>query len=155
MFSIWFEALFPHSGALGCVVCFVPPLFLPVYLHANVGLQGPPAAALPQVLSTQLPVSAPPTGLDECVFNSLVVGLLYSLIFCQFWLFFVFKLLLSFFWLCKEAQCVYLCLHLGRKSDQSFFKLRFMQNTGLCGRFVSFSLGSQSMEMFINSRGRS
>ena len=26
---------------------------------------------------------------------------------------FVFKLLLSFFWLCEEAQCVYLCLHLG------------------------------------------
>ena len=78
---------------------------------------GPPATALPHVLSIQLRVSAPPTGLDECVFfNSLVVGLPYSLIFCQFWLFFVFKLLLSFFWLCEEAQCVYLCLHLGRKS---------------------------------------
>ena len=31
-------------------------------------------------------------GLDECFFfNSLVVRLSYSLIFCQFWLFFVFK----------------------------------------------------------------
>ena len=41
--------------------------------------------------SPQLPVSAPPTGLDECFFfNSLVVGLPYSLIFCQFWLFFGF-----------------------------------------------------------------
>ena len=39
-----------------------------------------------------------------------------SSIFCQFWLVFVFKLLLSFFWLCKEAQCVYLCLHLGQNS---------------------------------------
>ena len=39
----------------------------------------------------QLPISAPPTGLDECFFSSLVVGLPYSLIFCQFWLFFVFK----------------------------------------------------------------
>ena len=66
--------------------------------------------------SAQLPVSAPPTGLDECVlFNSLVVGLPYSSIFCQFWLFFVFKLL-SFFWLCKEAQCVYLRLHVGWKT---------------------------------------
>ena len=37
----------------------------------------------------------------------------YSSIFCQFWLFFVFKFLLSFFWLCKEVQCVYLRLHLG------------------------------------------
>ena len=41
---------------------------------------------------TQLSVSAPPTGLDEYFFfNSLVVGLPYSMIFCQFWLFFVFK----------------------------------------------------------------
>ena len=64
----------------------------------------------------QLPVSTPPTGLDECFFFiSLVVGLPYSSIFCQFWLFFVFELLLSFFWWCEEAQCVYLCLHLGQK----------------------------------------
>ena len=53
---------------------------------------GPPATALPRVLSTWLPVSAPPTGLDKCFFfNSLVVRLPYSSIFCQFWLFFVFK----------------------------------------------------------------
>ena len=40
----------------------------------------------------QLPISAPPTGLDECFFfNSLVVGLSCSLIFWQFWLFFGFK----------------------------------------------------------------
>ena len=52
-------------------------------------------------------ISTPPTGLDECVFfNSLVVRLPHSLIFWQFWLFFVFKLLLSFFWLCKEAYIV-------------------------------------------------
>ena len=30
--------------------------------------------------------------------------------------FFVFKLLLSFFWLCEEAECIYPRLHLGRKS---------------------------------------
>ena len=64
----------------------------------------------------QLPFPPPPTGLDECFFFiSLVVGLPCSSIFCQFWLFFVFKLLLSFFWLCEEAQCVYLCLHLDWK----------------------------------------
>ena len=34
--------------------------------------------------------------------------------FCQFWLFFIFKLLLSFFRLCEEAQCIYL-RHLGQK----------------------------------------
>ena len=45
VFNQRFEALFPRAGALGCVVCFVPPLFLPVYLCANVGLQGLLAAA--------------------------------------------------------------------------------------------------------------
>ena len=45
----------------------------------------PAAATLPQA-SSLLP------SLDECFFfNSLVVGLPYSLIFWQFWLFFVFK----------------------------------------------------------------
>ena len=61
-----------------------------------------------------LPVSTPPTSLNECFFfNSLVVGLPYSLIFWYFWLFFVFKLLFSFFWLCQEVKCIYLHLHLG------------------------------------------
>ena len=70
----------------------------------------------------RLPISAPSTGLDECFFFiSLVVGLPYSSIFCQFWLFFVFKLLLSFFWLCEEAQCVYLRLHLGRNSEDIWY----------------------------------
>ena len=78
VFNQWFEALFPQAGALGCEVCFPPQLFLPIYLHENVGPPAPPAT-LPRVLSAQLPVSTPPTGLDECVFfNSLVVGLPYS-----------------------------------------------------------------------------
>ena len=89
------------------MVCFAPPLFLLVYLPVNVGPQGLLATILPPVLSTHLHISAPPTGLGECVFfNSLVVVLPYSLIFWQFWLFFVFKLLFYFFWLCEEAQCV-------------------------------------------------
>ena len=53
---------------------------------------GPLATALLWVLSAWLPISAPPTSLDECMFfNSLVVGLPYSSIFCHFWLFFIFK----------------------------------------------------------------
>ena len=87
-------------------------------------LLGLPAATLPRVLSTRLPISSPPTGQDECFFfNSLVVGLPYSSIFCQFWLFLVYKLLFSFFWLWGEAQCVYLHLHLGWKS--SFSNMNF------------------------------
>ena len=77
-----FEALFPHAGTLDCVVYLAPQLFLPVYLHSNVGLPCPPAATLPWVLSTRLPVSIAPTDLDECFFfNSFVVRLPYSSIF--------------------------------------------------------------------------
>ena len=119
VFSPRFEALFLCTGALGCAVCFAPQLFLPVdrqWMWDHLLLQPLPCceSSLPQ-----LPVSVPPTGLGECFFFiSLVVGLPYSSIFCQFWLFFVFKLLLSFFWLCEEAQCVYLCLHLGQESPR-------------------------------------
>ena len=35
--AIDFETLFPCTGTLGCVVCFVPQLLLSVYPHANVG----------------------------------------------------------------------------------------------------------------------
>ena len=62
-----------------------------------------------------LPNSAPPTCLGECFFfNCLVVGLPHSLIFLAVMVTF-FKLLFSFFWLCEEAKCLYLCLHLGQK----------------------------------------
>ena len=141
MFSIsGLRLYFPCSGALGCAVCFAPPPSLLVYLYVNVGPRGLPATTLGGLLAAAwpapfhslppwwvcqplpcressppwLPVSTPPPGLDECFFFiSLVVRLPYSWIFCQFWLFFVFKFLLSFFWLFEEAQCVYLCLHLG------------------------------------------
>ena len=100
VFNQRFEALFPCTGTLGCVVCLTPQLFLPVYLHANMGLPSPQATTsrvrqpLPCRKSSPpwLPISAPPTGLDECsFFNSLVVRLLYSSSFRQFWLLFVFK----------------------------------------------------------------
>ena len=54
----------------------------------------------------QLPISAPPTSTDECFFfNSLVIRLPYSLIFWQFWLFFVFKFVVVL-WLCEEAKSI-------------------------------------------------
>ena len=107
-----FEVLVPHSGTLGCLVCLAPKLFLLVYLHRNVGQPTPPAShsLICPVLQTlpchgssppSLLVSASPTGLDECFFiNYLVVGLPYSSIFWQFWLFFLFKLVvpLSVMW---------------------------------------------------------
>ena len=129
------------------MVCFAPPPLLLVYPCANVGPQGLsattlwglPARAWPVPLHNlplrwvcqpppccessppQLPVSAPPSGLDECFFLiSLVVGLPYSSYFCQFWLFFALKLFLSFFWLCEEAQCVYLRVQVGQKLRSVF-----------------------------------
>ena len=58
---------FPDAGTPGCMVCFGPLLFLPVYLPVNVGPLGlPPAAsptrsiALPHALSTPAePTSLP------------------------------------------------------------------------------------------------
>ena len=101
-------------GSVSCsLACLVPQ---------SATSLGQPATTLLRVLFAWMPASAPPTGLDGCFFFiSLVVGLPYSLIICQFWLFFVFKLSLSFFWLCEEAQCFYLCLHLGRKSKSLNF----------------------------------
>ena len=86
---------------------------------------GPPSlSAATSHLSSlpQLPLSAPPTGMDECFFlNSSVVGLPYSSIFWQFWVFLYW--LLSFFWLCKEVKHIYLHLHLGQKSPKwNYFK---------------------------------
>ena len=106
------------------------------FIHTNVGLPSSPAATSPaQLLQLQpccksspprLLISAPPTGLDECFFfNCLVVRLPYNSVVWQFWLFclFVLNLFLSFFWLCEEAKCIYLCLHLGQKSRAGFYSV--------------------------------
>ena len=45
-----FEALFPHAGTLGYMVCLAPQ-FLLVYPHANMGPPHLPAITLLQVLS--------------------------------------------------------------------------------------------------------
>ena len=62
VFNQNFEALFPYSVALGWGVCFAAQLFLPVYLCANVGPQGLPAAAWPTLLHNPPPrwVCQPP-----------------------------------------------------------------------------------------------
>ena len=58
-----FEALFPCAGALSCVVCLAPQLFLLVYPYTNVGpsslpdtsLPGPPVATSPGPPGATLP----------------------------------------------------------------------------------------------------
>ena len=72
VFNQKFEALFPCVGAPHCAVCPIPQLFLPVYLHTNMGQPG----SSHRLATPQLPIPTPPTGLGECFFfNSLVVGL--------------------------------------------------------------------------------
>ena len=55
VFTQRFEALFPRTGALGCMVCFAPPPFLLVYVCTIVGLQGPPATTLWGLLAAAWP----------------------------------------------------------------------------------------------------
>ena len=50
-----FEAFFSCAGTLGCKVCLTPQLFLPVYLHANMGPWSLPAAASPGHWATTMP----------------------------------------------------------------------------------------------------
>ena len=59
VFHWWFEALFPRAGALGCLVCLTPKLFLLVYLHVNVGPPAPPATALPAQSSSHCLATSP------------------------------------------------------------------------------------------------
>ena len=98
----------PHRCLQSEVWGFISPRW-------NSGLRGlspgPPSAALPAICSFAHPTplhnpppcwvqqllpyheSSPPGCLDECFFFIfLIVGLPYSSIFCQFWLFFVFKI---------------------------------------------------------------
>ena len=111
-----FEALFSCVRNLGCTVCLAPQLFLLAYLHVNMGPHNPPGAALPWVLFS-LPAPLCPSYWSGWIFffNSLVVGLPYSLIFWHSGYFLFLNLFLSF-WLYGEAKCIYLQLHLGPKS---------------------------------------
>ena len=82
-FNQRFEALFPRVGALGCAVCFTSRRLSGLCVR-ECGVTGsasgrtacpfiPHSASLgparaTRVLSALVPISAPPTGLDECLF---------------------------------------------------------------------------------------
>ena len=120
VFSQRFEALFPGAGTLGCAVCLTPQLFLPVYLPANVESPSPKSAA-----SLSPPAAALPSSLLGCPSPSfLPVWMSVSSLTPLLWDFhtvqfsvssgcLLFLNLLSFFWLCEDALCVYLHLPLG------------------------------------------
>ena len=93
---------FPTLNPWALLSVSLPRCFSQFYLLVNVGLPTLPAAALPALVFQPLlwcesslpwlPISMPPTSLDECfLFNSLIVGLPYSSIFWPFWLHCVFK----------------------------------------------------------------
>ena len=113
-----------------CAVCLTPQLFLPVYPHTNVGPRSLPAATLPtSVLLARNPLRlcclSLPLLLVWMNVSSLTPWLsdFYTVLFSgSSGCFLFFNLLLSFFWLCEEAKCIYLHLHLGQKSVKLIFK---------------------------------
>ena len=121
-----------------CGLLRYPPLVL-VHLCASVGPQGLLVVRLPalfvphssslspamatRVLSAPVPISTPPTGLDVFLFYLLGVRLPCHSIFCQFWL-------------CKEAQCVYLRCHLGSLSRTMKWHSSYTVINGLNIKFM-------------------
>ena len=151
VFNQRFEALFPQAGALGCLVCFTPLLFLLVYLCTNVGPQGLLATSLWGLLAAAwpaqfhnppprwvrqsppchesspslLPVSAPlPVWMNVSSFSPWLSDS-HTVQFSVSSGCFLFLNLLFFFWLCKEAKYIYLCFYLGQKS-WNFIVLRYL-----------------------------
>ena len=115
-----------HIGTLCLVVCLAALLFLLAHLHKKVGSPARsfhpcltylhPLAALSCLLSTPTTCLCLPYHLDECLFNSLVVGFPCKCFSgssgCSLFL----NWLLFFFWLCEEVKYFCLCLHPGWNS---------------------------------------
>ena len=132
-----FEALFPCARTLGCMVSLAPQLFfllihMQMWYHLNCQ---PPCC---QFWSTSLPTwsssrclarnplhpcfPSPPFLPAWMYVSSLTLWLLnfHAVWFSGSSGYFLFFNLLSF-WLCKEAKCIYLHLHLGRKCYSPLF----------------------------------
>ena len=93
-----------------------------------------------------LPVSAPPTGWDECFFNSLVVRLPWNLNIWQFWLFFVFKFVGVCLLVVQGSEAL-LCLHHGRNSWAAFSKPLAYQYRGSSTYLLLFNLNLYSLHL--------
>ena len=104
VFNQWFEALFPRAGALGCVVCHLVHQLLP---RQSAAALPTPLHNPPPLWVCQLPPcseSSPPGCPSLLLLPTFLLYLLGSWTSMQFdflsVLVVVFKLLLSFFWLC-------------------------------------------------------
>ena len=120
-----FEALFPHTGTLGWVVCLNPRLFPPNLSTCECWTDGSTSRHLNWSSSHRIAVSTfhpgcpcPPLLPVWMDVSSLTPWLsdFYTVWFSGSSGCFLFlNLLLSFFWLCEEVKSMYLCLHLGWK----------------------------------------
>ena len=132
VFNQWFEALFPHAGTLSCTVCRRVSQLLPcgqLHLcppHSTVRYLAESASHCLGVCPLR------PSYRSGWLFllYLLVVGLPYSLIFFQ-WLFFVFKLLFSFFG-CTRRHSVSTCASILARSHFFFFLLFLFFSSSSC-----------------------
>ena len=125
VFNQRFETLSPQAGAQGCWSILLPNCssqFIYMGMWDCQVLQLPPCceSSLPSCLSLPLLLAwMNVSSLTPWLSDVHTVRFSVS---SDCFLFL--NLLLSFFWLCEEAQCVYLCLHLGQKSI-FFFPAKF------------------------------
>ena len=106
VFNQWFEALLPCTGTLGCLVYRLVHQLLPrrpAEVLPTCVLQSPPCSESYALGCPSLPLV--PVWLSVSSLTPWLLGF-YTVRFCQLLLFFVFKLLLSFFWLCEEIDTV-------------------------------------------------
>ena len=128
VFSQRFEALFPRAGALGCVVCYASRRLsgLSVRECGALGSASGQSAcpflrqsgsrhghASPLHSSCQSPPLLP-VWMNVSSLTSWLSD--FAVRFSCSSGYFLFSNLLLSFWLCEEAKCIYLCLHLGQKS---------------------------------------
>ena len=128
VFNQWFEALFPCAGTLGCMACHLA-CQLQLYPPCSTICHLAGSASRRLAVSPLHPAAhLHPSDRSGRMFLLYLLGCQTSIEFdfLSVLVVFVFKLLLSFFWLCKEAQCVYLHLHLGWKSQGTFLSLDFL-----------------------------
>ena len=120
-----FEALFPWTGSLDCAVYLLPSCSSQFICRR---MWDHPVCQPPPYCESSLPGCPSPPFLQVWM-NASLTRWLSDFPSVQFSVssgcFLFLNLLLSFFWLCEEAQCVYLCLHLGQKSEKYNFNIIF------------------------------
>ena len=119
------EALFSCTGTLGCVVCLAPQLLKygttcstshPLAMHTLC-----PSFLSPHLLLVWMNISSLTPWLSD--FHTVwFSGSSGCFLFLNF--------LLCFFWLCKEAKCIYLHLHLGQRSIDCIYWLQPSMEVG-------------------------